>query len=109
MLSKYGDGVASGFLLRLRNDIGQIDQRLHHYDPSEVLHWVERLNDESMSYRQRMKSMTDAAIKRKTLEQIGARLTELGFSLIETTPLGAATGSTQLAWSLRARRESTGS
>lgn len=87
----------------------QIDRHLHHYDPGEVLHWVERLNDESMSYRHRMKSMTDAAIKRKALEQIGVRLTELGFSLIETVPLGVATGNTQLAWSLRARRESAGS
>ena len=109
MLLKHGEGVASGLLLRLRNDIGQIDQRLRHYDPREVLHWVERLNDELISYRCRMKSMTDAAIKRKTLEQIGVRLTELGFSLIETVPLGAATGNTQLAWSLRARRESAGS
>jgi len=109
MLLKYGDGVASGLPLRLRNDIGQIDQRLRHYDPREVLHWVERLDDELMSYRLRMKSMTDAAIKRKTLEQIGVRLTELGFSLIETLPLGAATGNTQLGWSLRARRESADS
>ncbi len=109
MLLKHGEGVASGFLLRLRNDIGQIDRRLRHYDPREVLHWIERLNDELMSYRHRMKSTTDAAIKRKTLEQIGVRLTELGFSLIETVPLGAETGNTQLAWSLRARRESAGS
>ena len=105
MLLKYGEGVASGFLLRLRNDIRQIDGRLQNYDPTEVSHWILRLEDELTSYRLRMKLMTDAAINPKTLEQIGVKLTKLGFSLIETVPLGAETGNTQLAWSLRAHRK----
>jgi ubiquinone/menaquinone biosynthesis C-methylase UbiE len=106
MLLKYGEGAASGFLLRLRNDITKIDQRLDHYNTKDVLHWIARLDEEMTSYRLRMKSMTSSAIKRKTLEQIGEQLTELGFSPIETVPLGTAAGDTQLAWSLRAHRDS---
>ena len=107
---KHGEGVASGLVFRLRNDIEQINQGLQDYDSGDVLVWLDRLSDELLSYRSRMKSMTNVAITRKTLEQIGQGLSESGFSITDITPLyDQADIKTQLAWSLQARRDSVSS
>jgi len=105
-MRKHGEGVASGLVMRLHHDLQQINARLQHYDPSEVRIWLDRLDRELLSYRGRMKSMTDAALKEKALEQIEGRLLELGFSITAREPLYAEGETTQLAWSLQARRES---
>ncbi len=106
LLSKYGQGVASGFVLRLRDDVARISQRLQHHDRKEVFEWIERLNDEMLSYRLRMKSMAGAAVDRKTLERIQRELSELGFSSTEAKALSPQDGAGQLAWSLEAHRTS---
>lgn len=103
---KHGEGVASGLVMRLHNDLQQINTRLQNYDPTEVRIWLDRLDRELLSYRGRMKSMTDAALKAKALEQIELKLSALGLSVTELAPLYDESETTQLAWSLRARRES---
>ena len=104
LISKYGAGVASGIVVRLRNDTEQIRQRLPNHDLNDVMNWLGHLNDELLAYRGRMKSMTQAAIDRNTLEKIAANLSESGFSITAMKPLVDEANSNQLAWWLVARR-----
>ena len=104
LTSKYGAGVASGLIIRLRNDAEQIRQRLPNHDLNDVMNWLGHINDELLAYRGRMKSMTQAAIDQNTLEKISANLSESGFSITEMKPLVDEANSDQLAWWLVARR-----
>lgn len=106
VMTKHGEDVASGFVLRLHSDIEQMNQRLQNYDPKELLDWLAQLDAELLAYRGRMKSMTDAAISAKALEQIESKLSDAGFSIAESRPFYDQAEETQLAWVLQARRDS---
>ncbi len=103
-LKKYGPGVASGFIARLKHDLEQISGRLQNYDPDEVTAWLSRLNSELLAYRGRMKSMTGSAMSRAQLERVCEALSQAGFSITESTALNSSDDSKQLAWSVQARR-----
>lgn len=103
-LEKYGAGVASGFVASLKNDLEQINSRLQNYDPAEVMAWLDRLSAEALSYRARMKSMTDAAFSRTQIDRLCKSLAEDGFSVDEPGALGVPGESDKLAWVVRARR-----
>ena len=108
-ISKYGEGVASGFVLRLHADLERISQNLQKYDSREVAVWLGQLDRELLAYRNRMKSMTDAAIAQRTLDRVGTELCAAGFTLIDVSPILDPVHSKQLAWSLQARRNSASS
>lgn len=102
---KYGESVASGLVLRLHNDLHQISQSLQKYDANEVFVWLDRLDREALSYRSRMKSMTDAALSQQQAEQMRLDLSGDGFSITEITPVLDDATNMQLAWSIQARRD----
>ena len=104
LVSKYGPGVASGMVARLRNDTEQVRQRLPSYDLNDVMTWLGQFNEELLAYRGRMKSMTEAAIDQPRLEGIAAKLSASGFSVTEMKPLIDETDLNQLAWWLVAQR-----
>lgn len=104
LITKYGAGVASGIVLRLKNDTERIRQRLQNYDLDELIIWLSQLDEELLAYRSRMKSMTQAAIDRSTVEEIGTKLSKFGFSIAEIKPLIDDTDNNQLAWCLVAHR-----
>ncbi len=105
LVSKYGAGVASGMIVRLRNDTEQIRQRLPNHDLNDVMTWLGQFNEELLAYRGRMKSMTEAAIDQHGLEDVVANLSASGFTITETKPLIDATDQNQLAWWLVAQRK----
>lgn len=106
LLAKHGEGVASGMMLRLRDDISQMHERMPNYDREEVMTWLHRLDNELLGYRGRMTSMTKAAINQKSYHEICKKLSESGFSILGTEALRSPDASLQLAWTLVARRDS---
>jgi SAM-dependent methyltransferase len=105
-ITKYGSGVASGFIARLYNDLQQMSQRLQHYDPAEVLGWLDQMGGELLSYRVRMKTMTDAALSRSRLDRVAAAIAAEGLTITDAVALGRPEDSAPIAWSLQAHRGS---
>lgn len=104
-LSKHGPDVASGFLQKLRNDIGHINAQIQNFEQKEVLGWLRQLDNEMSAYRARMKSMTDSSLTARELNEIVLMLSEAGLTQIESAALIEQESGTQLGWSLRARRD----
>ncbi len=82
-ITKYGPSVASGLPSRLATDIATINRRLQNYDRTEVLAWLSRLEGELDEYRDRMRSMVNAALSNKELDKLRQELFTMGFSDID--------------------------
>lgn len=106
-IDKHGVGVASGFVVRLQNDLEQIGGRLQNYDAKEVMNWLSKMSRELLSYRARMKSMTDSAMNQAQLARVCETLSRNGFAISETTAMTRPEDSTRMSWSVKARRLSS--
>jgi len=104
IMKQYGQHVAGDTISRLYNDVGQIHQRIQHYEPAEVLAWLNGINGELDAYAGRMSSMSQSAINDETFEQIVADLRNHEFTIEGAEPLRLPNHELPLAWILIARR-----
>ena len=104
ILMQHGREVADGTILKLYRDVRNIHARMRHYEPSEVLGWLKKMQEEIVAYSGRMASMRDVAIDAGRFEQVCAGLIEKGFEILRAEPLGDADQDSPLAWALVARK-----
>jgi len=104
IMKKHGQHVAGDTLLKLYSDVGQIHQRIQHYQPDEVISWLNKMNDELKAYRARMSSMCFSAIDDTGFEQIKSDLQKHEFSIESAEPLVVSEHKQPMAWILVARK-----
>ncbi len=104
IMKQYGQHVAGDTIVRLYNDVGQIHQRIQHYEPGEVLDWLNRMDGELDAYAGRMSSMSHCAIDRETFEQIVSGLRQQNYTIDRAEPLLIPEHDLPLAWALIATK-----
>ena len=104
IMKQYGQHVAGDTINKLYNDVGQIHERIQHYEPTEILDWLANMNGELDAYAGRMLSMSQSSIDAETFEQIKSRLDKKGFSVLRAEPLLAPGHELPLAWILIAKK-----
>lgn len=103
IVSEYGQDVAAGTVAQLYSDVAGIHARLPHYDPGEVLGWLERMELELDAYAGRMASMLKAAVDAAGFERVRQSLTAQGCILEKAGPFRASDHDALLGWALVAR------
>jgi len=104
IVSQYGEHVAGDTIARLYSDVGRIHSEIQHYEPAEVLEWLNRMDGELEAYAGRMSSMCESAIDSTTFEAICGGLRRQGFATERAEPLLAPDHDLPLAWVLVAIR-----
>lgn len=104
IMQQYGEHVAGDTIARLYNDVGKIHSRIQHYDPAEVLEWLNKMEGELDAYAGRMSSMSECAIDRKTFDRICGGLRKRDYRTETAGPLIAPGNDLPLAWILVAKR-----
>lgn len=104
IMRQYGPHVAGDTISRLYNDVGQIHQRLQHYEPKDVLTWLNQMNDELTAYAKRMSSMCLSAISDLTFNQINDDLKSRGFTIQTSDKLFVPGNGLPMAWVLIAKK-----
>ena len=99
-MRQYGQHVAGDTINRLYNEVGQIHQRIQHYEPDEVLDWLKIMDSELDAYAGRMSSMSEAAIDKETFEQVCTELRNKGYTVNRAEPLLIPDHDLPLAWVL---------
>ncbi len=100
VMKKYGQHVAGDTISRLYNDVGQIHERIQHYDPSEILGWLNEMDGELNAYAGRMSSMSKSAIDSASFKQIREGLRNRGLTIDRAEPLVIPNQELPLAWVL---------
>jgi SAM-dependent methyltransferase len=104
IMQQYGEHVAGDTVARLYSDMGRIHSRIQHYDPSEVLDWLKKMEEELGAYAGRMSSMSECAIDSKSFDRICAGLRERDCRTQTAGPLVAPGHDLPLAWVVVAER-----
>jgi len=104
IMRQYGPQVAGDTISRLYNDVGQIHQKIQHYEPAEILDWLHRMDGELDAYAGRMSSMSESAIDSETFDSICESLRDQGFTVELAEPLKTTDQDQILAWVLFARK-----
>lgn len=104
IMKQYGAHVAGDTISRLYNDVAGIHERIQHYEPDEVLDWLNRMGGELDAYAGRMSSMSDAAIDSDELKNICDGLRSLDYTIQRAVPMVVPDNELPLAWVLIATR-----
>lgn len=104
ILDRYGKGVAGDTVLRLYNDVARIGDRISHYDPAEVLPWLDRMEQELEAFAGRVDAMYKAALDEEAFGALCDSLSDSGFSLDLASSLALPGSELPLAWALVGRR-----
>lgn len=78
IMIKHGSGVADGIVIRFYKDIATIHSRLPKFEKSEVLGWLEGMQQELEAYAERMASMCAAAIDGASFDGLSDTLERCG-------------------------------
>lgn len=104
IMTQLGAHVADGTIIQLYDYVNRIHGRMQHYDPPEVLSWLERLDSEMPAYAGRLASMCNVAIDARTFKQFCGSLERQGFTMLRSEALGDPDGDRPLAWALVAAK-----
>lgn len=104
IMKQYGQHVAGDTIARLYNDVGRIHQEIQHYEPTEILDWLNKMEGELDAYAGRMSSMSDSAIDSETFEGICTGLRSRDYTIERAEPLVVPDHDLPLAWALIATR-----
>lgn len=104
IMAQHGPNVADGTIRALYRDVGEIHGRLARYEPSEVLGWLNRMDDEIKAYAGRMSSMCDAAIDQQEFDGLCDLLREQAFVTRRANALISTDRDVPLAWAVIASR-----
>lgn len=104
IMRQYGPHVAGDTVSRLYNDVSQIHQRIQHYEPADVLGWLNKMDTELKAYAERMASMSQAAIDSTGFEQLKTHLENMAFSIQRAEALTIPGQERPMAWILIAEK-----
>jgi ubiquinone/menaquinone biosynthesis C-methylase UbiE len=104
IMRQYGPQVAGDTISRLYNDVGQIHQRIQHYEPKDVLAWLNKMGEELTAYEKRMSSMSLSAINISHFDQIKDDVKDRGFSIETADKLFVPGNVLPMAWILIAKK-----
>jgi len=105
IMTQYGTHIAGDLVMRLYDDVGTIHEQIQHYEPSEVLDWLNGLEERIRAFAGRMASMSAAAIDDTTFDQLCERLRKRGFTTLRAQALAEPDQRLPLAWVLIARKD----
>jgi len=104
VLQEHGEHVAGDMLAYLHSTVQTMHSRIQHYNPDEVLAWLDAIGKELSQHLQRMTSMHDAALDPDAFDQLCKRLEEAGLSVDNAAPLKMSEDELPVAWVLQASR-----
>jgi len=104
VMKQYGQHVAGDTIARLYDDVARIHQGIQHYEPAEVLDWLNSLDGELEAYAGRMSSMRECAIDSESFAQILVGLRSRGYTIDRAEPLAIPDHDLPLAWILIATK-----
>lgn len=104
IMRQYGSHVAGDTISRLYNDVGQIHQRIQHYEPGDVLTWLNNMSEELNAYSKRMSSMSLSALNSLHFNRIKDNLKQRGFSIETAEKLFVSGNELPVAWILIAKK-----
>jgi len=105
ILTEHGEHVASDTIVTLYNTVQTIHGRIQHYNPEEVLDWLNNIEREIGKHEERMTSMRDAALDEAAFKSICERLVEHGLKINRAQPSLVEGETLPIAWVLQASRE----
>ncbi len=105
IMLEYGEHVAGNTIKRLYDDVANINRRITNYEQTEIISWLDQMDNEMESYIGRMESMCSAALTPEQFSEICYQLTELGFSISQREPLLPQDSDLPLAWILIASKQ----
>ena len=79
-------------------------QRIQHYEPAEVLNWLQNMDRQLEDYLARMSTMHAAALDETAFDEICKIVTSADCAIIDSGPLFAPGDQRPLAWALLASR-----
>lgn len=106
IMKQFGEGVADDTIARLYGDVARIHAEIQHYDPQEVLSWLEKMEPELEAYAGRMNSMVNAAIDESGFETTCSKITDLGCHIEQAGPLLVPGNEIPLGWVIVAHKRS---
>jgi ubiquinone/menaquinone biosynthesis C-methylase UbiE len=104
IMRQYGQHVAGDTLSRLYNDVGEIHQRIQHYQPDDVLGWLNKMDLELNAYTERMSSMNKSSINELDFALITTELINQGFLIESAEKLAVPEQEHPMAWILIAKK-----
>lgn len=104
IMRQYGSHVAGNTISRLYNDVAQIHQRIQHYEPKDVLTWLNKMDEELNAYGKRMSSMGLSAINSSNFNHIQDNLKDRGFTIETADKLFVPGNELPMAWVLIAKK-----
>lgn len=105
-IAQHGAQVSAGAIARLYEDVARIHGRLPHYDPQEVLEWLERMERELGAYQMRASSMIACALDTAAFERACEAVQDSGCVIEQARELRSQDNQEPLAWILIATRPS---
>jgi len=105
IMREYGANVAGDTICRLYNDVDQIHQKIQHYEPTDVLIWLNKMGGELEAYAQRMSSMSASVITGTQFDQLKDDLQKRGFTLDIADKLFVPGNEMPMAWVLVATKK----
>ncbi|ALS97541.1 class I SAM-dependent methyltransferase [Lacimicrobium alkaliphilum] len=92
LLRQQGPGIADGIILQFYRDLGDMFNRMQAFNASDIINWLNSMEEDFSSHLQRMQSMLGAAYDKDTITQQCQQLTSLGMTIEEckevTNPQG---------------------
>jgi SAM-dependent methyltransferase len=101
---KHGPDVAGGVVATLYDTVKRMHQRIQHYEPAEVLDWLQSMDLQLEDYLARMSTMHAAALDERSFEEVREIMTRADCTIIDSGPLFAPGEQQPLAWALLASR-----
>jgi len=104
VLKEHGEHVAGDMLVYLHSTVQAMHSRIQHYNPDEVLAWLDSIEKEMKQHLQRMTSMRDAALDPDAFDKLCKRLADAGLTVDNAAPLKMSEDELPVAWVLQASR-----
>lgn len=104
IMREYGNHVAGDTICQLYNDVNDIHQNIKKYALTDILSWLNKMDEELDAYAERMSSMINAAISLSTMEDIKATLVAQGFTLEMADKLYGPNNELAMAWVIVAKK-----
>jgi ubiquinone/menaquinone biosynthesis C-methylase UbiE len=104
IMTEHGEHVAGDMLIYLHTTVQNMHSRIQHYDPNEVLGWLETMDKELGKHEERMLSMRDAALDEEAFKKVSSNLESKGLEIQKAVPLQLRGEQLPVAWILQAVR-----
>jgi hypothetical protein len=83
LLQQQGPGIADGIILQFYRDLGDMFKRMQAFEASDIINWLNMMEEDFSSHLLRMQSMLDAAYDKDAISQQCQQLNDLGLTIEE--------------------------